>query len=284
MKRILILGATGMAGHLISTYFIEKGFDVTVFSQKPFPIGKNIIGNALDREMLDSVVIEGEYDVVINTIGILNQMCDQYPDKAVYLNSYLPHHLCAITSQMKTKIIHVSTDCVFSGKNGPYYENSFKDGESFYDRTKALGEYSDNKNLVFRQSIIGPDMNRKGIGLFNWFMKQKGTISGYGSVMWTGVTTIVLAKAMEEAIVQNLSGLYNLVNNKSISKYDMLLEFRSALRKDININRNDDIKISKTLMNTRTDFCFEVPSYHEMINEMVEWIDKHKNLYTHYFI
>ena len=81
----------------------------------------------------------------------------------------------------------MSTDCVFSGKSAPYSEDSARDGVTFYDRTKALGEMNDNKNLIFRNSIIGPDMKKNGIGLFNWFMKQKGTINGFTGAIWTGV-------------------------------------------------------------------------------------------------
>ena len=234
MKRILVLGATGMAGHTITLYFKERGYDVTAFSTKPFKFCNNIIGDAFDKDFFTNMIVEGNYDVIINCIGLLNKVCDEFPSKAVYLNSYLPHYVCEITKNMKTKYIHMSTDCVFSGLTGPYYETSFKDGETFYDRTKALGEVNDNKNLTFRNSIIGPDINENGIGLFNWFMKQKGQINGFAGVMWTGVTTLTLAKAMEKAIEEDLTGLYNLVNNTSISKYDMLVEFKNAFNKHKN--------------------------------------------------
>ena len=101
----------------------------------------------------------------------------------------------------------MSTDCVFSGKTGGYDESSLRDGETFYDRSKALGELENQKDLTFRNSIIGPDLNEEGIGLFNWFMKQTGEINGYTKAMWTGVTTLTLAKAMESAVQQGLTGL-----------------------------------------------------------------------------
>lgn len=283
MKKILILGSTGMAGHTITLYFLEQGYDVTAFSNTPFSYCKNIIGDAFDEELVKKMVVDGNYAVIINCIGLLNKTCDLYPEKAVYLNSYLPHYIVSLTKNMKTKYIHMSTDCVFSGKTGPYYENSFKDGETFYDKTKALGEVNDDKNLTFRNSIVGPDMNENGIGLFNWFMKQSGTINGFGSVMWTGVTTLTLAKAMEKAIEEDITGIYNLVNDKSISKYDLLNEFKNAFNKEINIVRTDDLKVAKTLINTRKDFSFIVPSYHQMILEMAEWVFNHKELYSHYF-
>lgn len=283
MKKILILGSTGMAGHLITLYFKEHGYDVTAFSNTPFKYCRNIIGDAFDKNFIIKMIIEGNYDVIINCIGLLNKMCDEYPDKAIYLNSYLPHNICQLIKNMKTKFIHMSTDCVFSGKKGPYYENSFKDGETLYDRTKALGEICDSKNLTFRNSIIGPDMNPNGIGLFNWFMKQSGKINGYGKVLWTGITTLTLAKAMEAAIKEDICGVYNLVNYTSISKYELLNKFNQIFERKIDISIDNNLKIAKILINTRNDFSFVVPTYDDMIIEMKLWINKHKHLYPHYF-
>jgi len=172
----------------------------------------------------------------------------------------------------------------FSGKAGPYSENSFRDGETFYDRTKALGEVEDKKNLIFRNSIVGPDMKENGIGLFNWFMKQNDTINGYIKAIWTGVTTLTLAKAMERAVTENLAGIYNLVNNKSISKFDLLGLFNKYMRDDeILIKPSEAVNLNKSLINNRKDFSFVVPSYEQMVIEMKEWIYSHKELYPHYF-
>jgi len=115
-------------------------------------------------------------------------------------------------------------------------------------------------------------------------MKQKDTINGYTGAIWTGVTTLTLAKAMEKAIEQNLCGLYNLVNNESISKYDLLQLFNENFTgNNLIINKEESFKLDKTLLNTRKDFNFEVPSYKQMVLEMKEWINEHSNLYTHYF-
>lgn len=284
MKKILVLGATGMAGHTIALYFKEKGYDTTSFSRTKFNLTQNILGDVFDTDRLKLILLEGSYDVVINCIGILNKNAEDNPSKAVYLNSYLPHFMVDTLKNTKTKLIHMSTDCVFAGNTGPYSENSHCDGNTLYDRTKALGEVCDGKNLTFRNSIIGPDMNEEGIGLFNWFMKQKNPISGYTGAIWTGVTTLTLAKAMESAIIQNLCGLYNLVNNESISKYELLKLFNSVFRENtIIINREENFKLDKSLRNTRQDFSFEVPSYEKMILEMKEWLNEHMNLYPHYF-
>lgn len=282
-KKVLILGAIGMAGHLITLFFKERGYDVTAYSVKPFPYCANIVGNAFDTDNFKSMLLEGEYDAIINCIGILNQAADDNRSAALYLNSYLPHLVADTIKDRKTKLIHMSTDCVFAGNTGPYYEKSLRDGTTFYDRTKALGETEDDKNLTFRNSIIGPDMNENGIGLFNWFMKQNGTIKGFTGALWTGVTTLTLAKAMEKGIEENICGLYNLVNNESISKYDLLVLFNKYFRNNsLTILKSDDLKLDKSLRNTRKDFSFVVPSYEQMIMEMKEWVDAHSNLYPHY--
>ena len=282
--RFLVLGATGMAGHTITLYLKEKGHDVTAFSKNPFPYCKNINGDAMDKQLIISMLRDHNYDVVINCIGILNQECDRHHSAAVYLNSYLPHLIADTLEGTNTKLIHMSTDCVFSGKSGPYSESSFRDGENFYDRTKALGEVEDDKNLTFRNSIIGPDMKENGIGLFNWFMKQSETINGYTKAIWTGVTTLTLAKAMERAAVENLTGIYNLVNNEFISKFDLLVLFNKYIRNgEITIEQSDAVNLNKSLVNNRKDFSFEVPSYDRMVMEMKEWIYSHKDLYPHYF-
>jgi dTDP-4-dehydrorhamnose reductase len=281
--KILVLGSSGMAGHVITLYFMEQGHDVTAYSMDPFPYCKNILGNAFEIEKFKQALIAEDYDVIINCIGLLNQVADNNPSMAVYLNSYLPHLIAETIKNKNTKLIHMSTDCVFAGNTGPYYEDSLRDGGTFYDRTKALGEVEDKNNLTFRNSIIGPDINVNGIGLFNWFMKQSGTINGYTGALWTGVTTLTLAKAMEQAIKENLCGLYNLVNNISISKYDLLgLLNKHFKNNELTIHKFEALQLDKSLRHKRTDFSFEVPSYEQMIIEMKSWVEKHASLYTHY--
>ena len=279
-----MLGAAGMAGHTIAIYLKEQGYDVTALTRKPFPFCQNIISDATDLKLIKKVIRNSKFSAVINCIGVLNQNAETHKHQAVFINSYLPHYLSYITEDLETKVIQMSTDCVFSGKTGNYTENSFKDGETFYDRSKALGELENNKDLTFRNSIIGPDMNKDGIGLFNWFMKQYGEISGFTKAIWTGVSTLTLAKAMEKAIKVNLSGVYNLVNNVTISKYELLKLFNRHLKNDqLKINISYDVVANKSLANNRKDFDFFVPSYEEMIIEMKEWIINHKELYPHYF-
>jgi dTDP-4-dehydrorhamnose reductase len=282
--KFLVLGATGMAGHTIAIYLSEQSHDVTAYTRKPFKYCKNIIGDVTDLNKLEKVINDGEYEVIINCIGILNQDAEDDKYLAVFLNTLLPHFLTKITRDSNTRIFHMSTDCVFSGKTGGYTENSLKDGETFYDRSKALGEICDDKNLTFRNSIIGPDISKNGIGLFNWFMKQNGSINGYNRAIWTGVTTLTLAKAMENASTNKLTGLYNLVNNYSITKYELLKLFNKYFKEEkLNINKTQNTPIDKTLINTRKDFNFIIPSYEEMVLEMKDWVYNHKELYPHYF-
>jgi dTDP-4-dehydrorhamnose reductase len=282
--KFLVFGAMGMAGHTISVYLIEQGHNVTTFSRTPFRIGQNVLGDATDSAFVKKLLQENQFDFVVNCIGLLNQECDKDPAKAVLLNSYLPHYLADILKNGNGKLIHISTDCVFSGKIGHYSEHDLRDGETFYDRTKALGEIEDNRNLTFRNSIIGPDMKGNGIGLFNWFMKQTGPINGYSKAMWNGVSTLVLAKAIEQAAKVNLAGLYHLVNCHSISKFDLLMLFNKHMRdNNVEILNFEKISIDKSLVNNREDFHFHVPTYEQMIIEMKKWIIDHHDLYPHYF-
>ena len=281
--RVLVLGAIGMAGHTVALYFNEQGHDVTAYSVKPFPFVRNIIGNAFEMDKFQAMLLDDSYDLVINCIGILNQTAEDNQAMAVYLNSYLPHLIADTLKKTSTKLIHMSTDCVFAGNTGPYIEDAFRDGRTFYDRSKALGEIEDSKNLTFRNSIIGLDMNAEGIGLFNWFMKQQNTVNGYTKAMWTGVTTLTLAKAMEKAAKENITGIYNLVNNQNISKYDLLCLFNKYFRNnELEIIPSDSLNLDKTLIRTRNDFSFVVPSYEQQIIEMKEWLDVHAELYPHY--
>lgn len=274
-----------MAGHTIALYFQQQGHQVTAYTTRPFPYcSHNIVGNALDTESFRRMLLEGRYDAVINCIGLLNKTAEDHPAQAVYLNSYLPHLVADTLKDTPTRLIHMSTDCVFAGNTGPYTEDALRDGRTFYDRTKALGEVEDGRNLTFRNSIVGPDMNPEGIGLFNWFMKQKGPIDGFTQAMWTGVTTLTLAEAMEVALKEHLTGLYNLVNDANISKYDLLGLFNRYFRDDrVEIRPSGNLQLDKTLVRTRGDFSFRVPSYPQQVARMKQWVDDHRELYPHYF-
>ena len=271
-----------MAGHMIVNYLLEQGEDVEGIERRNLSYCKSYNLDVTNFTKLNHIIDENQYDYIINCIGLLNQTAENNIDQAVLLNSYLPHFLVKSTENLKTRIIQMSTDCVFSGKRGQYTENDFPDGESYYDRTKALGELNDSKNLTFRNSIIGPDINENGIGLFNWFMKQEKEINGFEKSIWTGVTTLTLAKAMHKASQQRLTGLYNLVNNEVITKYNLVCLFNKYSGKELVINKIDGISHDKSLYRTRNDFDFIVPSYEIQVKELFEWIKVHKELYPYY--
>jgi len=284
MKRIAILGGTGMAGNVAVNYMNEQGYDVYYTSLNAPSTSKSKALDAMDIASLFTWLDSVEPDVVFNCLGVLPKQCDERPDIAIFLNSYMPYALEHKYANESVKIIHLSTDCVFSGSRGGYTENDFPDGETIYDRSKALGEIVNDKDLTFRMSILGPDQNVNGVGLFNWFMSQTGVVRGFTKAIWTGVTTIELARAVDSAIKQDLTGLYHLVPAKSIDKYSLLCLFRDAFgRSDIEIKPDDGFVVDKSLINTRSDFDFSVRDYAKQVSDMREWVERHKSLYEHYF-
>ena len=283
--KFLVLGCNGMAGHLISLYLKEQGHDVLGVARSKTTLVDSIIADAMDKETIKEIIDENRFDSVINCIGLLNQFAENDKSGAVYLNSFFPHFLAQITEKTKTQVIHISTDCVFSGKRGHYTEDDFRDGVSFYDRTKALGEIVDNKNLTLRQSIVGPDIKPTGIGLLNWFMQQEGVVNGYTRAIWTGQTTLQLAKTIEMAAKEKVYGLYNMVPNVSISKYELLKLFNKYLRKEkVTIEPIDRMAADKSLIRTNWDFEYEIPDYDSMVFELGQWIRVHQSLYPHYIL
>ncbi len=281
--KFLVLGCNGMAGHIISLYLHEQGHDVLGFDRKKSTLVPSVVGDARETAQLIDIIGENRFDSIINCIGLLNQFSEQNKALAVYLNSYLPHFLAEIAEGTSTQIIHMSTDCVFSGKKGQYTESDFRDGETFYDRSKALGEIEDEKNITLRNSIVGPDINPNGIGLLNWFLKQTGEINGYRKALWTGQTTLQLAKTMEVVAKEKAHGLFNMVPDEAISKFDLLCLFNKYFRDNtLIIHPSDSLVVDKSLRRTRFEFSYLIPGYEKMIQELAEWTKKHSDLYPHY--
>lgn len=275
MKEI-ILGGDGMLGHVVKEYMQEAGHEVKATSRGENADYQLDVTKNLDD--LEKYIQDFQPDAVINCIGILNKVAEENQALAVWINSYLPHYLDELCVKKGVKFVHISTDCVFNGEKGAYTEDSTKDAASFYGQSKALGEINNDHSLTLRTSIVGPDINEKGIGLFQWFMNQKGEVDGYDKVIWSGVTTVELAKCLEKAIKNNLTGLRHVVNNQTISKYELLGLFKKHFNKDINIKHDDSRIENKSLVRT-TDFDFEVPSYDRMVKDMAKWVVKHANLY-----
>jgi len=283
--RYLIMGCNGMAGHMISLYLKEQGHDVTGFARRESDLVKTIVGDAMDSDLVKETIVGGAFDYVINCIGVLNKDAEEKKNVAVLMNSYLPHLLAGITERMSTRIIHLSTDCVFSGKKGKYREDDLRDGDSFYARSKSLGELQDDKNITIRTSIIGPDRNENGIGLLNWFMKQNGTVKGYSKAIWTGLTTLQLAKVIEVLCRNKCSGIYNVVPDESISKYELLKLINAVMRDgSLVIEPDERVEVDKSLVpSAAMKDMLAIPGYREMVEDMAEWIGEKRMFYPKYY-
>jgi dTDP-4-dehydrorhamnose reductase len=284
--KLLVIGCNGMAGHMISMYLMSRGFEVEGFARRKGIIPNTIIGDCFNTDLLTSIIRDNNYDYVINCVGILNKSAETDKASASFINSYFPHYLEKLTDNSKTKIIQLSTDCVFSGKRGHYSEGDTPDGTTFYDRSKALGELINDKDLTVRSSIIGPDLKSEGIGLLNWFLKQSKPVHGYTNVIWTGQTTLQLAKSIEAAINNNIHGLYNLVPQSNITKYELLCLFDKYIRNEaIDIIPDDSVSSDKSLVRTNyQNFNYIVPDYITQIRELADWMHNNNSLYPHYNI
>lgn len=281
--KFFICGCNGMAGHIISLYLKEQGHEVFGFDLKESILIPSIACNAFDTETLRKVIAEDNYDTVINCIGILNQFAEQNHALASYINSYFPHFLADVTKGTNTQVIHMSTDCVFSGARGDYTETDHRDNETFYGRSKALGELDDDKNVTLRDSIVGPDTNPNGPSLLNWFMAQESEINGFTNKMWTGLTTLELAKAMEAAAKECVYGIFNCVPDYSISKYELVSLFNHYLKNDsVKINPVQGTPANLSLRRTRFELSYIISDYDTQIRELAEWIKLHKDMYPHY--
>ena len=187
-----------------------------------------------------------------------------------------------LSDEIGAKLIHISTDCVFSGKKGNYTEGDFRDADDIYGRSKALGEIINDKDLTIRTSIIGPELKVHGEGLFHWFMYQTGKVNGFKTAIWGGVTTLELPKAIDTAIIQDNTGLIQLSNGIGISKYDLLSLFKRIWhRNDIDILPVDKNGVNKSIAKSER-FTYEVPGYEDMLLEQYEWMKNNKSLYSQY--
>jgi dTDP-4-dehydrorhamnose reductase len=279
MKKILLLGSAGMAGQILKVELqkLTEQIELVDIARNSKISEPKIHLDLRNFNELETIISKGNFDFIINCVGVLNSSAEENPDQAIMINSYLPHFLEKTTSKLTTKVIHISTDCVFSGKSGGYIESDFKDGNGFYAQSKALGEIINSKDLTIRTSIIGPDLNFNGIGLFKWISNQKGPINGYTKAYWSGVTTIELAKVIIEFINRPSipTGIIHLTNSFKISKFDLLTLIKNVFElKDIQIIEYYNYAVDKSLVNTRNEINLNVPSYLDMILEMKEWIIK----------
>lgn len=284
-SKILILGANGMAGHVVTLGLREETdrYDVKAVARSKSIINPDRLMDLTDINSLRELMFSFKPDAIINCTGLLNNKAEENPSEAILVNSFLPRFLEESTKNSNVKIIHISTDCVFSGRKGGYFENDFQDGIGVYAKTKALGELNNSKDLTIRTSIIGPELNHQGTGLFNWFSNQKGDIKGYTNAFWSGITTMQLMNGIKAILRSDLTGLYHLVSDKKISKNDLLGIFHSRFNSEvIEIIPYDEYYVDKSLINSRRDFNYSVMDYPAMVSEMFEWITAHKEIYPHY--
>ena len=285
MKKILILGSAGMLGHMVYHYLISKGKYEIADASFPEKVNKrSTLLDVTDKKIVEEFINIEKPDFVINCIGILIRGSKEEPSNAIYLNSYFPHQLAKILRKTGGKLIHISTDCVFSGKDGNYRVDSFKDADDVYGRSKALGEIDDSDHLTIRTSIVGPELKANGEGLFHWFLSQRGEITGFTNVYWGGVTTLELAKAIDYCITNvEISGVIHLTNGEKISKFNLLELFKLKWStNNVTIKEGLSKKSVDKSLAVSNSFAYEVPSYEEMINEQFIWMDRHRSLYAFY--
>ena len=285
MKKILLFGATGMAGHVMYYYLRSTGqYELFNVVYRTPLTDDSIVINVSNREAVANIIQEIRPEIIINCIGVLVKGSKEHPDNAILLNAYFPHFLKTQADKVGAKLIHISTDCVFSGKKGRYTEDDFRDADDVYGRSKALGEIINDKDLTMRTSIIGPELKTNGEGLFHWFMMQHGTVNGYKTAIWGGVTTLELAKAVHVAIEEEKTGLIQLSNGIGISKYDLLCLFKEVWHKqDVKICPYDANGVDKSIeISARFDYV--VPGYRQMLEEQKRWMEVHKEMYQQYYI
>lgn len=231
----------------------------------------DILCDVLRTEMVRSIDVT-KYDVIINCIGLLVKESNANFEKAILINSWLPNFLASKTQHTNTRVIHLSTDCVFSGKGVSYgyFEDSPKDGLDFYSKSKSMGEIVNQKDLTIRLSIIGPEL-KNGTGLLNWFLRQHGPVKGYSGAIWNGITTLELAKVMKDYLNGEQTGLIN-IGSEPISKYNLLSIMNTVWNKNLEITPDDNYRVNKTLHSNI--ITYKAPSHFEMLTELKEFMDK----------
>jgi len=281
MARVLVLGADGMVGHIARIYLSERGHDVLSVARSASPDWERL--DLEDELALRSFLAVQRPEYVLNCVGVLIKESAEDPLRAIRLNALMPHVLESVAERYDFKVVQVSSDCVFSGKNGPYREDDFRDADEIYGRTKALGELRNNRDLTIRTSKVGPELHPDGSGLFNWFMNQKGIIRGFTHVLWGGITTLEMVKIFEYVIEHPIAGLIHLTNNEPISKCELLELFAEIWdKKDVIIEHDETRSANRSLLCTRADFAYRVPSYRVMLEDMHNFMLKHSALYNRY--
>ena len=285
-KKVLILGSSGLIGHQVYNYLKDNSdFSLSNISYRRKLNSETILLDARNEQFFFDHIRRIQPNYIVNCIGVLINEVKEDPESAIFLNAHLPHRLEELANNINAKLIHMSTDCVFSGnKQSPYLETDERDGEDTYAKTKALGEVISENHLTIRTSVVGPEIINGSESLFHWFMNQTNSIKGYTKAIWSGVTTIELAKAVKWSIDNEITGLYHITNNHSISKNNLLQLFKKYTHKDIEIIPIDGNETNKSFIDTRKLIDYEIPSYEQMISDLVQLIANNRTLYSHYKI
>lgn len=277
-----------MAGYVIFTYLDGLNKYEIITACHSGSIGNiSYLLDIYDTDKLKKIISDEKPDIVINCIGILVKGSKNNPANAIYVNAYFPHLLSKLLKEIcsSSKVIHISTDCVFSGKDGSYKDTDVKNALDVYGMTKNLGELINDRDLTLRTSIIGPEQKANGEGLMHWVFSQKkvGQLNGFKKSIWGGITTLELAKVIDKAIDSDISGLYQISNNFKISKYDLVSLIVKEFNLPIKVNAVDGVVSDKSILNSiRSDFNYNVLSYSDMLKELHIFMNKYKNLYKQY--
>ena len=275
-KKIVIYGSNTMAGHVLDDYLSKiEGYEVLVADE-------SMLFNNDQLKIIQNSIVDN-VDIAINCIRCLVEESESNLKKAELYNHKFPKYIEKHYKLTKSRIVHLSTDCVFSGKLGNYNEEHKPDGKSIYSITKASGEINNHKDVTIRTSYIGPNIGKSSEELFHWFIKLKNeSISGYSNAYWNGVTTLELAKNIHKIIEKKITGIYHLVPNGNLSKYELLLLIKEIWkRNDININIDNSVSYNRTLADNRK--LLNVSDFNTMLKELFNYMMDRKNIYNQYF-
>lgn len=282
--RVLVLGATGMLGNAVFRVFAQsKNHEVIGTARSKSACEyftkseQTQILQGIDVGDSDSLVTafaQSSPDVVINCIGLVKQLAESYdPLLTVPINTLLPHRLAKLCQVRGARLVHVSTDCVFSGKKGGYLESDFPDADDLYGRTKLLGEVDYPNAITLRTSIIGHELSGNR-SLINWFLSQEASVKGFTKAVFSGLPTVVLARIIKDYVLLKpaLHGLFH-VAAAPINKYELLRQVADVYGKKIDIVPNDSLVIDRSLNSEKFNAAFDYspPKWPELINEMYQF-------------
>lgn len=261
-QKILVLGASGMLGNAVFRYFAEQtehnviGIVRSAGSARLLPENLQdwvaLGGNLEDSDSLVSVFDNHRPTVVINCVGLVKQLGDaNNPLAAIPVNAMLPHRLAGLCALVGARLLHLSTDCVFSGNTGMYREDDVADAQDVYGRTKLLGEVDYPHALTLRTSIIGHELSSSR-SLVCWFLSQQETVRGFSRAIFSGLPTVEIARVIDKYVLERpeLHGLYHL-SAEPIDKFRLLQLVATAYGKDIEIVEDQALDIDRSLDSTR---------------------------------